>query len=82
MRRRRVAGLIATRLDHRIAMAFLVLGLATVEPVRIDDAGPIATSFPDFVPLMERLGALFERAGRPPPEQALTPPAATSHFLR
>jgi 3-phosphoshikimate 1-carboxyvinyltransferase len=56
-------GLIATRLDHRIAMAFLVLGLATVEPVRIDDAGPIATSFPDFVPLMERLGASFDGAG-------------------
>src|SRR3954452_5866944 len=52
-------GLIATRLDHRIAMAFLVLGLATREPVRIDDARPIATSFPDFVPLMQRLGASF-----------------------
>jgi 3-phosphoshikimate 1-carboxyvinyltransferase len=52
-------GLIATRLDHRIAMAFLVLGLATKEPVRIDDARPIATSFPDFVPLMARLGAAF-----------------------
>jgi len=52
-------GLIATRLDHRIAMAFLVLGLAAREPVRIDDARPIATSFPDFVPLMRRLGASF-----------------------
>jgi 3-phosphoshikimate 1-carboxyvinyltransferase len=52
-------GLIATRLDHRIAMAFLVLGLATRDPVRIDDARPIATSFPDFVPLMQRLGASF-----------------------
>ena len=51
--------LIATRLDHRIAMAFLVLGLAAREPVRIDDARPIATSFPDFVPLMTRLGAGF-----------------------
>jgi len=48
---------IATQLDHRIAMAFLVLGLASREPVRIDDAGPIATSFPDFVPLMRRIGA-------------------------
>jgi 3-phosphoshikimate 1-carboxyvinyltransferase len=56
-------GLIATRLDHRIAMAFLVLGLASRDKVRIDDARPIATSFPDFVPLMERLGALFERVG-------------------
>jgi 3-phosphoshikimate 1-carboxyvinyltransferase len=52
-------GLIATRLDHRIAMAFLVLGLAARDPVRIDDARPIATSFPDFVPLMQRLGASF-----------------------
>ncbi len=51
--------LIATRLDHRMAMAFLVLGLAAKDPVRIDDARPIATSFPDFVPLMERLGAAF-----------------------
>jgi 3-phosphoshikimate 1-carboxyvinyltransferase len=50
---------IMTRLDHRIAMAFLVLGLATRDPVRIDDARPIATSFPDFVPLMRRLGASF-----------------------
>jgi len=50
---------IATRLDHRMAMAFLVLGLASREPVRIDDGRPIATSFPDFVPLMARLGATF-----------------------
>jgi 3-phosphoshikimate 1-carboxyvinyltransferase len=55
--------LIATRLDHRIAMAFLVLGLAARRPVRIDDARPIATSFPDFVPLMEGLGASFEGTG-------------------
>ncbi len=41
--------LIATQLDHRIAMAFLVLGLASRAPVRIDDGAPIATSFPDFV---------------------------------
>ena len=50
---------IETQLDHRIAMAFLVLGLAANQPVRIDDARPIATSFPDFVPLMARLGAVF-----------------------
>jgi 3-phosphoshikimate 1-carboxyvinyltransferase len=48
--------LIATRLDHRIAMAFLVLGLAAREPVQIDDAGPIATSFPGFIPLLRGLG--------------------------
>jgi 3-phosphoshikimate 1-carboxyvinyltransferase len=55
--------LIHTRLDHRIAMAFLVFGLATREPVRIDDSRPIATSFPDFVPLMRRLGAAFREPG-------------------
>ena len=54
---------IASRLDHRIAMAFLVLGLAANEPVRIDDARPIATSFPGFVPLMNRLGAGFAEIG-------------------
>ena len=53
---------IATQLDHRIAMAFLVLGLAAGEPVRIDDGRPIRTSFPDFVPLMTRLGAVFSEA--------------------
>src|SRR6266403_1303247 len=53
---------IETQLDHRIEMAFLVLGLAANQPVRIDDARPIATSFPDFVPLMARLGATFEPA--------------------
>jgi 3-phosphoshikimate 1-carboxyvinyltransferase len=56
---------IATELDHRIAMAFLVMGLATGEPVRIDDAGPIATSFPDFLPLMNRLGAGLQPDGSP-----------------
>ena len=55
--------LIATRFDHRIAMAFLVLGLAAREPVRIDDVRPIATSFPDFAPLMNRLGAQFTQEG-------------------
>jgi 3-phosphoshikimate 1-carboxyvinyltransferase len=53
---------IATQLDHRIAMAFLVFGLGATEPVAIDDSRPIATSFPDFVPLMHRLGARFESA--------------------
>jgi 3-phosphoshikimate 1-carboxyvinyltransferase len=48
--------LIATQLDHRIAMAFLVLGLVTRLPVRIDDAAPIATGFPGFVPLINSLG--------------------------
>jgi 3-phosphoshikimate 1-carboxyvinyltransferase len=48
---------VATRLDHRIAMAFLVLGLAAQRPVTIDDAAPIATSFPSFLPMMRALGA-------------------------
>jgi 3-phosphoshikimate 1-carboxyvinyltransferase len=55
--------LIATRLDHRIAMAFLVLGLAANQPVRIDDARPIATSFPDFIGLMTGLGAAIAEEG-------------------
>ncbi|MCF3972070.1 3-phosphoshikimate 1-carboxyvinyltransferase [Paracoccus salsus] len=50
-------GCAVTHLDHRIAMSFLVLGLATDNPVGIDDGGPIATSFPDFLPLMAGLGA-------------------------
>lgn len=50
-------GLISTKLDHRIAMSFLVLGLAAEQPVTVDDGGPIATSFPDFGPLMAGLGA-------------------------
>jgi 3-phosphoshikimate 1-carboxyvinyltransferase len=49
--------LIAARLDHRIAMAFLVLGLAANQPVHIDDITPIATSFPGFIGLMRGLGA-------------------------
>jgi len=48
---------IATELDHRIAMSFLVLGLAAERPVLIDDMTPVATSFPDFQGLMTGLGA-------------------------
>ena len=48
---------VASRLDHRIAMAFLCLGLAAKAPITVDDGGPIATSFPDFLPLMRGLGA-------------------------
>ena len=48
---------LATHLDHRIAMSFLVLGLAAERPVTIADATPIETSFPDFVGLMTSLGA-------------------------
>lgn len=51
---------IAAQLDHRIAMSFLVLGLASEEGVRVDDTRPIDTSFPDFVKIMGEVGALFE----------------------
>jgi 3-phosphoshikimate 1-carboxyvinyltransferase len=54
---------IAAHLDHRIAMAFAVASLACRRPVMIDDARPIATSFPGFVAMMETLGA---DAGRVP----------------
>lgn len=53
---------VESRLDHRIAMAFLCLGLATEAPVTVDDAGPIVTSFPIFEPLMRDLGASLTRA--------------------
>ena len=49
----------ASHLDHRIAMSFLCLGIAAQQPVGIDDAGSIATSFPIFVDLMKGLGADF-----------------------
>ncbi len=48
---------VAAQLDHRIAMSFAILGLHAIKPVTIDDASPIATSFPGFVDLMARLGA-------------------------
>ena len=54
-------GTCQTHLDHRIAMSFMCLGMATQKPVKIDDAGAIETSFPIFVPLMEELGAKFRK---------------------
>ena len=51
----------ASQLDHRIAMSFLVMGMATGAAVSVDDASPIATSFPIFEPLMARLGADIRR---------------------
>ena len=51
----------ASYLDHRIAMSFLVLGMSAIKPVCVDDAGPIATSFPIFEPLMAALGAKITR---------------------
>ncbi len=49
-----------THLDHRIAMSFLVAGLASDQAISVDDGGPIATSFPDFLPLMRALGAQID----------------------
>ncbi|CAO3441652.1 3-phosphoshikimate 1-carboxyvinyltransferase (EC 2.5.1.19) [Azospirillum argentinense] len=48
---------VATAMDHRIAMSFLVLGMATAEPVQVDDGAFIDTSFPGFVDLMNGVGA-------------------------
>jgi len=48
---------IATNLDHRIAMAFLVMGMVAERPVEVDDGSPIETSFPGFTDLMNGLGA-------------------------
>jgi len=54
-------GTAKTHIDHRIAMSFLVLGLAAKKPVSIDDGSPIATSFPVFESLMASLGAEISR---------------------
>ena len=51
---------VKTHLDHRIAMSFLVMGLAAEHPVTVDDSAMIATSFPDFFDMMTRLGATIE----------------------
>jgi 3-phosphoshikimate 1-carboxyvinyltransferase len=48
---------VTTHMDHRIAMAFLVMGLASEKPVGVDDASIIATSFPAFPALMRAAGA-------------------------
>jgi 3-phosphoshikimate 1-carboxyvinyltransferase len=50
-------GTAATHLDHRIAMSFLVLGLASRAAMTVDDGAMIATSFPTFVPALRELGA-------------------------
>jgi 3-phosphoshikimate 1-carboxyvinyltransferase len=52
-------GLVATHMDHRIAMSALVMGLAADKPVKADDTSFIATSFPDFIPMMRAIGAEF-----------------------
>jgi 3-phosphoshikimate 1-carboxyvinyltransferase len=60
-----VAGgaIVETFLDHRIAMGFAILSLASRKPVMVDDRAPIQTSFPGFLPLMRALGA--EEAAQP-----------------
>lgn len=55
-------GLVETHHDHRIAMSALIMGTASQEPVRIDDAAMIATSYPDFMDHMRTLGADIENA--------------------
>ncbi len=61
-------GTVVTHLDHRIAMSFLVLGLAAQAPVSVDDGAPIATSFPGFPQLFESLGGRIETPGAQSPE--------------
>jgi 3-phosphoshikimate 1-carboxyvinyltransferase len=53
---------VESRLDHRIAMSFVLMGFAAQEAVTVDDASPIATSFPIFEALMTSLGARLEGA--------------------
>jgi 3-phosphoshikimate 1-carboxyvinyltransferase len=53
---------VPTHLDHRIAMAFLVMGLAAPDGVGVDDGAMIATSFPNFIRLMNGLGCRIEPA--------------------
>ncbi len=50
---------ITTNLDHRIAMSYLVMGLVTQQPVKVDDVGAINTSFPEFISLMRKAGAVI-----------------------
>ena len=50
-------GRVATHLDHRIAMAFLTLGMASEKPMSVDDGSMIGTSYPGFVADMNQLGA-------------------------
>jgi 3-phosphoshikimate 1-carboxyvinyltransferase len=52
-------GTVVTHLDHRIAMSFLVMGLASERPVTVDDGAVIATSFPTFTGILGGLGAEF-----------------------
>ena len=55
-------GTVITHMDHRIAMSFLVMGLASKAETKVDDAGFIATSFPGFADLLNGLGARIAAA--------------------
>jgi 3-phosphoshikimate 1-carboxyvinyltransferase len=52
-------GTVLTHMDHRIAMAFLVMGLASEQPIAVDDTAFIDTSFPGFVALLRGIGAVL-----------------------
>ena len=56
----RGGGTVVTHMDHRIAMAFLILGLGADRPVAVDDITFVATSFPAFTALMGTVGARLE----------------------
>jgi 3-phosphoshikimate 1-carboxyvinyltransferase len=55
-------GKVTTHMDHRIAMSFLVMGLASAKETMVDDSRFIATSFPDFTGLMNGMGARISGA--------------------
>ncbi|HEX3755128.1 MAG TPA: 3-phosphoshikimate 1-carboxyvinyltransferase [Rhizomicrobium sp.] len=55
-------GTVTTHMDHRIAMSFLTMGMASQKPVTVDDVTMIATSFPEYQDLMRTLGANFDNA--------------------
>ena len=69
-------GHVDARLDHRIAMSGAILGLLAEMPVHVDDATPIATSFPDFAALMATLGADIELTGPHSPEPSAYRPVS------
>ena len=54
-------GYCKTFLDHRIAMSFLVMGMASKRALTIDNSSPITTSFPSFESLMAKIGANFQK---------------------
>ena len=73
-------GVINSRFDHRIAMAFMVMGMASEQPVDIDDITAISTSFPTFIALMNSLGARMHSealAAKTPLVIAIDGPAAS-----